>query len=70
MRDINRLDKTYNTICELHKKYFPDLRTGQLFYNFFRWHLFTYKTDVFFLEEAELISRFKKYIQEVIPNVK
>ncbi len=30
MRDINRLDKFYDELKEIHKKHFPDWRVGNL----------------------------------------
>ena len=30
MRDINRLDKFYDELKEIHKKHFPDWRYGNL----------------------------------------
>ena len=60
MRDPNRLDKFYDELKELHKKYFPDLRFGQLMYNFFSWY-----GDPFYLEEDKFMETFRKYIAEI-----
>lgn len=50
MRDPNRLYDFYAELANLHAKYFPDLRTGQLLTNFHSW-LFSVKgVDPFFPE--------------------
>lgn len=36
MRNVDRLDDIYNTIKDLHKKYFPDWRIMQLINNFYK----------------------------------
>ena len=59
MRDINRLDKFYNELCEIHKKHFPDWRFGQLIVNVLAdWQAKT-KRDIFFPEEDEMIQIFR-----------
>lgn len=64
MRDIKRLDKIYQTLLDCHKE-FPDWRTGQLFMNFIRWHLYTYEYDSFYIEDDEFIKRFERFIKEM-----
>lgn len=67
MRDINRLDKIYDTICNLHKEYFPDWRVMQLMMNFLGWHYAKYHTDGFYVEENEFINRLTEYCKELGP---
>lgn len=65
MRDINRLDKFYNELKEIHKKHFPDWRFGQLIINVLAdWQAKT-KRDIFFPEEDEMIQIFRDYVNEV-----
>ena len=66
MRDPNRLDNFYNEFKELHKKYFPDWRFGQLCSNFFGWLAYTEQKDLFFPEEEQMIEYLKKYINSLI----
>ena len=64
MRDINRLDKFYDELKEIHKKNFPDWRFGQMINNILGdWQAKT-KRDIFFPEEDEMIQIFKDYIKE------
>jgi len=65
MRDINRLDKFYDELKEIHKKHFPDWRFGQLITNVLaNWQAKT-KRDIFFPEEDEMIQIFRDYVNEV-----
>lgn len=65
MRDINRLDKFYDELKEIHKKNFPDWRFGQLIVNILAdWQAKT-KRDIFFPEEDEIIQIFRDYVKEV-----
>lgn len=65
MRDINRLDKFYDELKEIHKKHFPDWRFGQFLVNVLAdWQAKT-KRDIFFLEEDEMIQIFRDYINKV-----
>ena len=65
MRDINRLDKFYDELKEIHKKHFPDWRFGQLLVNVLAdWQAKT-KRDIFFPEEDEMIQIFRDYVNEV-----
>ena len=64
MRDINRLDKFYDELKEIHKKHFPDWRFGQLLVNVLAdWQTKT-KRDIFFPEEDEMIQIFRDYVNE------
>ncbi len=69
MRDPNRLDDFYKEMGELHAKYLPDWRFGQLIQNFLGWHYQKYKTDVFYIEENKMLERFKAYISEMTGEV-
>lgn len=61
MRDPNRLDEFYKTMCAIHKKTFPDWRFGQLMSNFLGWYMYEKKQDPFFPEEDTLLAAFKEY---------
>lgn len=66
MRDINRLDKFYNELCEIHKKHFPMWRFGQLIMNVLAdWQARTGR-DIFFPEEDEMIQIFEDYVKETV----
>lgn len=64
MRDPNRLDKFYDEMKEIHKKYWPDLRFGQLMCNFLGYVASTKKRDPFFPEETEIMEYFREYCKE------
>lgn len=68
MRDPKRLDKCYAIINEFHKDNLPDWRIGQLLMNFMGWYYNTYKTDCFYIEDAEFVKRFKQFVKEMISN--
>lgn len=64
MRDINRLDKFYDELKEIHKKHFPDWRFGQMIINVIAdWQAKT-KRDIFFIEEDEMIQIFRDYVNK------
>ena len=64
MRDINRLDKSYDELKEIHKKNFPMWRFGQMIVNVLAdWQAKT-KMDIFFPEEDEMIQIFKDYVNK------
>lgn len=65
MRDVKRLDPFYTRLCELHKKYFPDWRFGQVLVNFLRW----YGKDPFYLEEDKFLTRFEEFVEAVKEGV-
>lgn len=58
MRDPNRLYGFYNKLQEIHMKYVPDWRFGQLLNNIFG------SEDIFYLEEDALIKRVEEYFGE------
>ena len=70
MRSADRLDKFYNEICRLHKKYLCDWRFGQLCSNFFGWLMSVQGRDLFFPEEDEMLKWFKQYLKEVVGEEK
>ena len=61
MRNPNRLNKVYNIMSFMHKKYLPDWRMMQLISNFMSWHYDKYNNDGFYLEENEFIDRFVEF---------
>lgn len=64
MRDINRLDKFYDELKEIHKKNFPMWRFGQMIVNVLAdWQAKT-KRDIFFPEEDEMIQIFRDYVNK------
>lgn len=61
MRDPNRLDLFYQTLKEIHKQSFPDLRFGQFMFNFMGWLQSEKKNDGFYYEENRMIKCIKEY---------
>ena len=67
MRDPNRLYKFYENLRNVHMEHFPDMRFGQLCYNFFGW-LAERGVDYFFPEETELLIALDRYVSVVKNN--
>ena len=44
MRKVERLDAIYAQLCEIHKKYFPDMRLGQFLLNGGEFVIFEFQT--------------------------
>jgi len=63
MRDLNRLYKFYEQLRNIHMEYFPDLRFGQLCYNFFSWLSTERGVDYFFPEENEMLRALERYAE-------
>ena len=63
MRDPNRLDNFYTDFRIYHKKYFPDIRFGQLCCNFFGWIMSEKESDVFYIEENRMLDLLKEYCE-------
>lgn len=62
MRKVDRLDKFYDELKEIHKKSFPDMRFGQLMMNFLGFVSSTKERDPFFPEDDEMIKLLKEYV--------
>lgn len=60
MRDPKRIDKFCDDLKEVWHQ-FPDWRFGQLMMNVLSQHLSDTGRDVFYLEEPEMMSYFRKY---------
>ena len=65
MRDPNRLDNFYTTLCKIHKESFPDLRFGQLMSNFSDWLAAKQQIDIYFPEENKLIEYLNNYVEYI-----
>ena len=63
MRDPNRFDNFYDTVKQIHKSKFPDLRFGQLMFNFLGWVYSQKNIDPFFPEEDKMLEYFKEYAE-------
>lgn len=61
MRKPERLDNFYAKLAELHKKYVPDWRFGQMIYNYLR-----EMPDPFYLEEDKMLEKLEEYLKENI----
>ena len=64
MRDPYRLYEFYEKLRDIHFKKFPDLRFGQLCYNFFGYLNFEKGVDHFFMEEHELLMALERYAEK------
>ena len=67
MRNPERLDKFYDELKEMHKKYWPDMRFGQLCSNFFGWLATVKKIDLFFPEENQMLEYLREYAKDQGP---
>ncbi len=67
MRDINRINLFCNDLAIYWRKYFSNMRFGQLMGNFFGWVASENgkHRDPFFLEEAKMMEYFKEYCETV-----
>ena len=61
MRDPNRLYSFYTQLITIHIDKFPDLRFGQMVFNFSEWLKLDKNIDIFYLEEDEFVKYFKEY---------
>ena len=66
MRNPDRLDKFYEEIKELHKKYLSDWRFQQLILNYLSWFVGKYGTDGFYIEEDKCIESIKEFFKFTI----
>ena len=64
-RDPNRLSHFYREIWLLHKKFFPNLRIGQLFSDFFQWVTTVQGKDCYYMEEGQLLAFLTEYAAEM-----
>lgn len=64
MRDANRLYNFYNKIRENHMK-LPDWRFGQFILNFISWYYNKYKTDIFYIEDDDILLTIEDFINEI-----
>ena len=64
MRTLKRFDEFYEELCDIHKKYFPDWRFGQMITNVLGWYTDKYKRDIFFPDEAEMLQIFNDYLKK------
>lgn len=65
MRDPNRINLFCNDLALYWRKYFPDMRFGQLMCNFFGWVASETgkRRDPFYPEEEKMIEYFKEYCE-------
>ncbi len=68
MRDAYRLYKFYEELREIHMKYFPDWRFGQMISNVLVDWRFKTGRDIFFIEEDEMIQIFRDYVKSMEDN--
>lgn len=65
MRDKQRID-LFCEILSIAWKRVPDMRFGQLMYNFFHDE---YNSDPFYIEDTELIRSFQAYVDKISKNM-
>ena len=62
MRNPNRLYNTYNYLMYVHMQYFPDLRLGQ-FFELIKDRIYkSYRQDLFYIEDEDLLNKIQKFI--------
>lgn len=61
MRNPKRLDEFYTKLCELHKKYVPDWRFGQLVSNYAN----DTGRDIFFDEEDNTLKLIEEWLIKI-----
>lgn len=62
MRDPGRIIPFAELLGELWKENVPDARFGQLITNYIAWHEQEYDQDIFYLEEPDLLIKFKEFL--------
>ena len=67
MRDINRLYNFYDKLRENHKK-LPDWRFGQFILNFISWYYTKYHTDIFYIEDTEMLLAIEEFVDNFTNN--
>lgn len=60
MRDPNRLKDFYEQLEYIHRVNFPDWRFSQFISNFASW----YGSDIYYVEENELLGLLNLYVTE------
>lgn len=65
MRKAERLDDFYAEMSRLHKKYLCDWRFNQMMFNYLSWHLRKFGNDGFYVEEDDMIDRFRQFISDM-----
>ena len=63
-KDPTRLFSFYEAMREIHMTSMGYLRFGQMILNFFDW-LGKKDIDPFFLEEPEMLAKFREYSKEI-----
>ena len=63
MRDPSRLYKFYEELRDIHMKYFPDWRFGQLIANLKLWTFKKKGRDTFYIEDDEMAEYFKEFVE-------
>lgn len=65
MRKAERLDYFYDEMSRLHKKYLCDWRFNQMIINYLSWHLQNFGNDGFYVEEDDMIDRFRQFLSDM-----
>lgn len=65
MRDPKRLDSFYDKMKEIHKEKLPDWRFGQLMLNFLSMYMTGNETELFYMEDKELIKKLEEYVDSL-----
>ena len=68
MRDINRIDGFMNELGELWRDKVPDWRFGQFILNFISWYYTKYHTDIFYIEDTEMLLAIEEFVDNFTNN--
>lgn len=65
MRDPKRLDGFYDKMKKIHQEKLPDWRFGQLMLNFLSMYMTGNETELFYMEDKELIKKLEEYVDSL-----
>lgn len=65
MRDPKRLDDFYDRMKKIHQEKLPDWRFGQLMLNFLSMYMTGNETELFYMEDKELIKKLEEYVDSL-----
>ena len=64
MAENSRYDRIYAAIAKYHRKFFPDMRVGQMFDNLRGYIRSRYGEDIYYVENGKLIKYLDEFAEE------